>query len=54
VDSQIFHDLKNEQLDIVERLAPSEAKGGTDDSIKAGDVEAPTTFGSFAPRTKRR
>jgi hypothetical protein len=49
VNSRIFHhDSKNEGLDIVYGLAPSEKEKETAYRVRARDVGAPATLGSIA------
>jgi hypothetical protein len=50
VKSQTFsHDSENECQDIVEGLASSETKDETAHRVRAGDVGALATLGSFVP-----
>jgi hypothetical protein len=49
VNSQVFDSaMGSEWLDIVERSAPTEAKEETAHSLRASEIEAPTTLGTFA------
>jgi hypothetical protein len=46
------HDLENEYQDIVEGSAPTDMKE-TAHRVRAGDVSAPATLGSFVPTDRK-
>jgi hypothetical protein len=55
VSSRVFHQyLKSECQDFVEKLATAQVKEETTHSLRARDVVAPTTLGSFFCTNRKR